>query len=120
VATECADCHVLLVSYLPPLPNENDEDDQASVEWVQIARLTAREYAEMLVESLHAKDIPAVILSGSGHFGFIGAMGATAVYPAGGGFSIAVPKENVAEADAEGAALFGDDWEKAKLYDIES
>jgi len=117
VATECADCNMPLVAERPEEVEGDEEENR--IDWVQIARLTSREYAEMLIETLRSKDIPAVILSGAGYFGHIGAMGATAVYPAGGGCSIAVPQENVAEADAEGAAIFGEAWDKARLIDIE-
>ena len=113
--TACPDCKEKLVSQLPT----PDDDGVDYKDWVQLARLTAHEYAEMLVEALHANDIPAVILSGAGHFGQLGQMGPSSARPIGGGFSLMVPREFVTQADQIAGSILGEAWEKAKLFDVE-
>jgi len=105
--TTCPDCGEKLVPTMPP-----ETDAETTVEykdWVQLARLTSSEYTDMIVEALQAKDIPVVVHSGSGHFGLT----------VGGAFSLMVPKEFVADADREAGLILGEEWEAAKLFDIE-
>jgi hypothetical protein len=73
----------------------------------------------MLVEALHANDIPSVILGGAGHFGQTGQMGPSSARPIGGGFSLMVPREFVDRADQIAGSILGEEWERAKLHDIE-
>ncbi len=115
--TTCPDCGEKLVPTMPP-----ETDAETTVEykdWVQLARLTSSEYTDMIVEALQAKDIPVVVHSGSGHFGLTGQMGPSSFRPVGGAFSLMVPKEFVADADREAGLILGEEWEAAKLFDID-
>ena len=87
--------------------------------WVQLARLTSSQYADMIRRHFEEIGIPVTILSGAGHFGVTGQMGPSSFQPIGGGYSIAVPDEFAVQADAEGEAMFGDDWVNGRLIDIE-
>ncbi len=118
--TVCPDCNETLVSDLPAETENDSPDDRKYQDWVQIARLTSPQYAEMIVEGLRARDIPAVIQSGTGHFGITGQMGPSSFRPIGGGYSLMVPREHVAAADREAALILGDEWEKSKLIDIDN
>jgi hypothetical protein len=113
MVTVCPDCNEQLVTRLPD--ESNELDDGKSYDWVQIGRLTSDQYAEMVLEALHSKDIPAVILGGGGHFGQTGQMGPSSARPVGGGFSLMVPREFVTQANEEAQAILGDEWEQAKL-----
>ena len=114
---ECADCHTKLV---PMLPEEQPPDYTPDYEdWIQLARLTSQPSAEMIVEGLRAKSIPVVVLSGAGHFGLLGQMGPSSFRPVGGGYSVLIPKDYVARANHEAGLILGDEWEKAKLVDLE-
>jgi len=114
--TTCPDCEVELVASLPdPEPEGGVRYDN----WVQLARLTSAEYAEMIRGRLEDMGIPVTILSGAGHFGVTGQMGPSSSVPIGGGFSVAVPDEFVVQADAEGEAMFGEDWVNYRLVDID-
>lgn len=117
--TVCSDCNEQLVSQLPETSKESDTNETGYDGWVHLARLTAHEYAELLIEALHANDIPAVILSGSGHFGQTGQMGPSSAVPISSGFSVMVPHEFVDQADQIAGSILGEEWEKAKLFDIE-
>ncbi len=112
----CPDCDEKLVAVLPEIP-EKDPIDEASIreDWIELARLTSSTSAQMLIDVLHSKNIPSVALSGSGHFGQTGQMGSSSFPPAGGAFSIMVHKEYVVEADNEGRALLGEEWDKGRL-----
>jgi len=112
----CPDCGEELVPVLPETdreyrPVEEGEDGN----WVEIGRLTSQQYAEMVLEALRAKDIPAVILSGAGYFGQAGQMGISSYLPAGGAYTIVVPRAYVSDADSEALEILGDDWRKARL-----
>ena len=116
----CPDCGSELVASLPD--KESGESAGAGKtydEWIKIARLTSRDYSEMLLEGLRSKDIPVVILSSTGHFGEIGTMGTFTFPPIGGGYAVLVPEEFVADADREAESILGDVWKAAKLVDIE-
>ena len=89
-------------------------------DWIGLARFTARETAEMIVEALKAKDIPAVLMSSAGHFGLLGQMGPASFRPISGAFyTLMVPEEYAYDADQEGCAILGDEWDRLKLVDIE-
>ncbi len=114
--TVCPDCNEKLVKEL-----SEPEEDTGVVhkDWIQLARLTSHEYAEMIREALHTNEIPAVILSGGGYFGQTGQMGPGSARPIGGGFSLLVPREFVMQADQIAGSILGETWEQAKLVDID-
>ena len=114
----CPDCDETLVSYLP---EETDEDIEFGdfEDWVRIGRLTSQSYADLLEGGLEDKDIPVIILSGTGHFGETGQMGTSSYRPIDGGYSIMVPREFAADADIEAEAILGEDWVKARIPDSE-
>jgi hypothetical protein len=118
--TICPDCDERLVSVLPEKTKERDCIESDNKDWVQLARLTAHDYAKMLVEAFRDNDIPAVVLGGSGHFGQTGQMGPSSARPIGGGFSLMVPRECVVEADQIAGSILGEAWEQAKLFDVDS
>jgi len=101
--------------------NENDsaEKEPTYKDWVHLARLTSSEYAQMILEVLRSRNIPSVILSGTGHFGQTGQMGVSSFRPIGGTYSLMVPHEHIADADREAAIVLGDEWENVKLVDID-
>lgn len=113
--SRCPDCEEELVESLPETEEAVTEYD----EWVALARLTSHQYAEMIQDSLRNKDVPVVVQSGTGHFGITGQMGMSSARPIGGGYTVLVPVEFVVQADTEGFAILGDDWEKARLIDID-
>lgn len=116
--TECPDCDEKLVEDLPP---EDDPFANAPQyeDWVQLARLPSPQHAALIEEALRAKDIPVVVLSGTGHFGATGSMGPSVPLPVGGLYSLMVPEQFIVEADQEGAALLGEEWEQWRMVDIE-
>ncbi|MFZ5981537.1 MAG: hypothetical protein ACOYVF_12995 [Candidatus Zixiibacteriota bacterium] len=114
----CPDCDERLVALLPDDENESDDYDQYD-NWVQLARLSSSQSADMVEEVLQEKNIPVVIYSGTGHFGIVGQMGPSSPRPIGGGYSVFVPEEFVSDADQEASIVLGEEWEKAKLFDIE-
>lgn len=115
----CPDCDEKLVAALPEKPDKAAGVDETTYDdWVQIARLTSPQFAEMVVEALHDEDIPAVIHSGGGHFGQTGQMGTSSFRPVGGAFSLMVPRDFIVEADGVGRSILGEEWEKSKLIDI--
>jgi hypothetical protein len=110
---KCPDCQVSLVSELP----DDWSDEEEYKDWVRLGILTSSVDAEMLSDVLNAKEIPNLVLSGSGYFGQTGQMGPTSFQPAGGGFVIVVPSEFVDKADLEAFGILGDKWEKSKLLE---
>jgi len=116
----CPDCDETLVASLPEETNTDTPNImEAYDDWVPLARLTSDQFGVMLVEGLRAKEIPAVIVSAAGHFGVTGQMGISAFRSVGGAFTLLVPREFVHDADQEAAVMLGEDWEKAKIVDIE-
>jgi len=115
---ECPDCGEPLVDTLDDDDDYDDEEDEDSEEeWVALANLTSSQYADMVVEALQAKDIPAVVHSKSGHFGAIGTMGTASYVSAGDGYLIMVPLRFAAIADEEAEFILGDVWTKSRLED---
>ena len=115
----CPDCDEKLVARLPEEKEPAEEHVSVNpADWVQLARLTSSQHAEMLEEALESQNIPVVIHSGSGHFGVTGQMGPSSFRPIGGGFSVFVPRQFVGEADQMGWGLLGEEWEGARLIDI--
>lgn len=118
--TECPDCEEKLVAVLPEVSDDESEDESAQANWVSLARLTSFPSAHMIIEVLRDKDIPAIALDSSGYFGQTGQMGATSYRPIEGAYyTITVPEEFLAEADAEAEAVLGEEWVKSRLIDIE-
>ncbi len=118
--TVCPDCDESLVNELPEKEEKNVEEGLSKYEnWIQLARLTSQPTVAMLVEILESKNIPAVILSGAGHFGITGQLGMSSSRPIDGAYSLMVPEEYVVDADREASIIIGDDWEKYRLVDIE-
>lgn len=115
--TVCPDCEEPLVSVLSP-EGEIEFPDEIK-DWVQLARLTSPQYAQMVQETLRSHGIPVVIQSGAGFFGETGQLGTSSFQPIGGGFSVYVPDEYVVAADIEGLAILGEVWIKSRLVDIE-
>lgn len=114
----CPDCNLPLVANLDAVDREADDPD-ADRKWVALAKLTSQQHAEMLIEALRAKDIPAVLESDSGFFGMTGQMGPSSFQPVGDGFVIHVDVDKVVEANAAGAAIVGESWEASRLVDFE-
>jgi hypothetical protein len=114
VAT-CPDCGAELVDSLPEKSEEQGNEIRNSEDWVQLGRLTSQQYAEMIEEALKEKDIPVVVLSSVGHFGYTGQMGISSFRPVGGGYTVMVPKEYAADADEIAQIVIGDEWEKSRL-----
>lgn len=115
----CPDCDAKLVAELPPLPDDGDDAERSEGEWVALARLTSSGMAEMVVEGLRAKDIPALINSGVGYFGAAGTQGLSSFAPVGGGYTILVAADHLEDAIAEAKILLGENWEKSKFVDID-
>ena len=109
--SRCSDCDELLVAELPP---DIVDDPGRDIDWVPLATLTSQQYSEMLLEALRAREIDAIEFSGTGHFGKLGMMGPTSFIGIEGTYVVAVPREQLQDADGEGSALFGDDWAKMR------
>ena len=114
--TECPDCDERLVANLPP---GDDEEPAEDYDWVPIARMTSPQYAEMIVEVLRSKNIPAVVSDSTGHFGQTGQMGTSSFRPiAGAVLALYVPREFAADAGHEAEVILGEDWDKIKMGDF--
>jgi hypothetical protein len=113
---DCPDCGSRLVDVLPGEDDSATDGDQPQYEdWVEIGRLTSQQYAEMLVEALKAKDIPAVVHSLTGHFGATGQMGTHLFRPISGAYyALFVPREFVEDADLEAETILGEEWLKCR------
>ena len=114
----CPDCNEKLVASLDDITVDKTGREKIYENWIQIARLSSPQFAMMIEDGLRAKNIPVVIFSGTGHFGFTGQMGMSAYRAVGGGYSVMVPREYIAVADKEAGLILGDEWEKSKLLDI--
>jgi hypothetical protein len=114
--SKCPDCDEYLVSHLPP-PREDEEEDLG--EWIHVATLSSTQSSQIVVEVLQSKGIPVVARSKSGYFGFTGQMGLSAFQPAGQGYDIYIPEGYLVAGDIEAAGVLGDEWERAKVIDIE-
>lgn len=114
---KCPDCDEYLVDRLPPdedkVRADLDDDDR---EWIMAARIHYYYQAEMLVQGLRAKDIPVVMYSSSGN---VARAGGEIFLPSRGAYAIMIPKEYIVQADREASLMLGEDWERAKLIDIE-
>lgn len=117
--TECPDCEEELVASLPQPRDETIDLPSQYDDWIELARFTSQPTASMVIEALHSKDIPAVIISGTGHFGATGQMGTDSFRAVGGGFTLIVPEEFAHEADQEASIIVGDEWPRIRLIDVE-
>lgn len=118
--TTCPDCEEKLVTVLPEEEPEIEPEPESYENWVQIARLTSQQIAEMVVEMLRDNEIRATALSGSGPLGITGQMGFASHRPIVGSYSVMVPRESAAEADKLGEALLGDIWRDSRTDEEES
>ena len=114
----CPDCDEDLVEEPLEKAGDRTSDESDSYDWINIARLTSWETAEMLIEALRTKGIPAVVLSKSGHFGQFGAIPVAAMASGKGGYLIWVPAEFVSDADREAEMILGEEWVKARIEDM--
>ncbi len=112
---ECADCGTKLVD---SLPGDDEKDEAVYDNWIPLVRLLSDQLTQLVMGSFKAKNIPAVMISGAGHFGATGQMGISSYRPVGGGFTILVPDEFAEDAMQEGEVILGEDWKKARLIDI--
>lgn len=124
--SECPDCEVRLVAELPLEPEEPDElpeahEPEESVEmesydnWIPLARFTSTQYADMVLEALESKDIPAVLSDKTGYFGKTGQMGLSSSPPiAGAVTTLYVPEEFASDASQEARIILGEEWDKMK------
>jgi hypothetical protein len=111
----CPDCNQRLIDSLP----EGSGPNVGTVyeDWVQIGRLTSLQYAELVLGGLRAKDIPAVIISGAGHFGLTGQLSVASYRLVSGDYSLMVPSEYVNDADKEAELILGDVWKSSRSSD---
>jgi hypothetical protein len=128
--SECPDCEVKLVPVLPLEPEEPDEppeviEPENLVEmesydnWIPLARFTSTATAEMILEALHSKDIPAVLSDQTGHFGQTGQMGPSSSRPiAGAVITLFVPEEFAHDSSQEARIILGEEWDKMRLTDL--
>lgn len=115
----CADCDEILVASLPEKSITDDESPEARYDhWIALVSLVSHHYANLVVEILHQKNIPAVIYSAGGHFGHLDQMGPSSFRPVGGACLIMVPEEFVLKADREGETILGDTWVNSRLFNI--
>ena len=108
------DCNKELVFELPSAKPETPSEARYET-WVPLAQLTSQVYASMIEELLKDREIPVVILSGTGHFGQTGQMGVSSFRPIDGTYLILTPQEFAAQADAEAKDKLGDVWGKARV-----
>ncbi len=112
----CPDCGEQLVDVLPEQEHQgipNDVDIER--EWAKIARFHSMHFADLAVQALRAKEIPAVIQSHAGYFGVVMNMGLVPLRPDSVGVFLWVPHEYVDQAAKEAEVVLGEEWEKAKL-----
>ena len=128
--SECPDCEVRLVAELPLEPEEEEQPDEIvePVEpetlesfdnWIPLARFSSTVTAEMVLEALQSKDIPAVLSDQTGHFGQTGQMGPSSFAPmAGAVTTLFVPEEFARDAGQEAQIILGEEWDKLKAADF--
>jgi hypothetical protein len=127
--SKCPDCEVRLVAELPLEPEEPDEppeihEPEESVEmesfdnWIPLARFTSTQYADLVLEALESKDIPAVLSDKTGYFGKTGQMGLSSSRPIAGALvTLYVPEEFAHDASQEARIILGEEWDKMKASD---
>lgn len=113
----CSDCGCELVQYLEDDVSDESHESQSdspSSEWITLARFTSQQYAELVLQGLKAKGIPAVILN---HGGFHGRLELIAF--SAGAYALMVPPEHVYDANKEGETILGDIWEDSRVHGVE-
>ena len=116
--SECPDCAERLVATLPLEPEESDVAAEP-YDWIPLAKMTSPQYAEMIIETLRSKDIPALISDSSGHLGQTGQMGTSSFNSMGGAATVLlVPREFAADASREAEVILGEEWNRMKLGDF--
>ncbi len=132
IVSECPDCEVKLVPTLPLEPEVFQESGGPEVweepqepdtmesydNWVPLARFSSTQYADMVLEALLSKDIPAVLSDHTGNFGR-SSLGMSSTPPIEGAITLFVPQEFARDASQEGRIILGEDWDKTKLGDFE-
>jgi len=128
----CPDCDVKLVADLPLEPEEPEEPEdfeepktliepetlESFDNWIPLARFVSTVTADMILEALHSKDIPAVLSDQTGYFGKTGQMGISSYPPIDGAvITLFVPQEFAHDAGVEAKIVLGDEWDKLKLAD---
>ncbi len=112
----CPDCNEKLVSHLPERLESHEKYDTVDFKnWIPLARFDSQITAEMIIDVLRSKGLPAVILSGAGYFGLTGQMGLGSFRSIGGAYTVMVSKDFADEAAGEASAILGDEWETVKL-----
>ena len=112
--TVCPDCNKQLVNELPEPPPKGPSEVDYTKDWVPVAQFATEAYAVMIDGAFKDLGIPAVKLSGTGHFGQLGLMG-TGFIPVEGAYIILVPPRYVVRAHSEGKAMLGEVWTKSRL-----
>lgn len=116
----CPDCDERLVAVLPLEPETEEElQGEKYKDWIKIAQFNSDLPAKLILETLRMNDVPAIVISDTGHFGQTGQMGPSSFNSIGGNYSLMIPREKVIEADEIGLAILGEDWTIAKSVDIE-
>jgi hypothetical protein len=132
--SECPDCEVKLVAILPLEPEKPEAPDEAGepgdweepVEpetmesydnWIPLARFSSNEYADMILEALESKDIPAVLSDSSGSMGLVHGSASVA---SDGSITLFVPEEFAQDASQEGQIILGELWPKVRLVNFEN
>ncbi len=115
--TKCPDCDEYLVNVLSVEEDETEEDINFD-EWVHIAQLNSPHSASLVIEVLTSKEIPAVAMSHTGHFGQIGAMGPSTFLPMGGAITIVVPEKYIVDANFEAEIVLGEEWAQGRLIEV--
>lgn len=112
----CPDCDERLVYSLPDEVLADEPDIYAVyTDWLPIARLVSLQYAQMVVEGLKTKNIPAIVLSDTGYLGQTVHFGIGALRLSGGGALVLVPAQFAEDADTEAELMLGDEWVKGRL-----
>lgn len=117
-AIRCADCNVVLVEELPENTSVTHVEFSKD-NWLEIARLTSKSYAEMVLEVWRDNNVRGVVQSQAGFFGYTGQMGLTSFQPVGGVYSMWVHQDDIVDADTLAAGILGDSWQNSKTVDIE-
>lgn len=111
--SECPDCNERLVSTMPPEP---ESESPGYTDWIPIARLSSPQDAQILVEALRSKEIPALVKDSSGYLGQIGLSSFASMV--GGVATLLVPRDFFDDACREAQVIFGNEWEDVRLDDF--
>lgn len=115
----CPDCEERLVAVLAPETETVEELSEDNYkDWIKVAKFNSDLPAKLILETLRMNDVPAIILSDTGHFGQTGQMGPSSFNSIGGNYNLMVPRDKVTEADEIGQAILGEDWRIAKSSGI--